>query len=221
MSKAQTTEERVWASIERVNKDIERTRQDTERFRQNVEKYCQDGEKIRQEMRESRQESEKSRQNLEKSMRELKKSQNILHSQWARLVESLVGGRLLDLLNSRGIDVHYIAERAKRFYREEGNNRFHQTEFDIIAVNGCEIVAIEVKTTLHPEDVKEFLEQLKKFKNYFKEYQSHKIYGAVAYLNCDSKAATFAEKQGLFVIKAVGDSARLINDKNFKPKTFC
>ena len=30
-----------------------------------------------------------------------------------------------------------------------------------------------------------------------------------------------AEKEGLFIIKATGDSASLVNQKNFKPKTFC
>ena len=36
-------------------------------------------------------------------------------------------------------------------------------ETDIIALNGDEIVAVEVKTTLKPDDVREFMDELKVF----------------------------------------------------------
>ena len=61
---------------------------------------------------------------------------------------------------------------------------------------------------------------LKDFKKYFMHYRPLKIYGAVAYLRSDSEADLFAQRQGLFVIRATGDSASIINSKDFKPKTF-
>ena len=55
-----------------------------------------------------------------------------------------------------------------------------------------------------------------------------KVYGAGAYLRSESSAVffaerparLFAEKQGLFVIRATGAGASLVNAKDFKPKVF-
>ena len=71
-----------------------------------------------------------------------------------------------------------------------------------------------------PGKVKYFLTSLKDFKNYFPDYKSKTIYGAVAYLRSEAEAQLLSQKQGLFVIRATGDSASIINTKDFKPKDF-
>ncbi len=93
-------------------------------------------------------------------------------------------------------------------------------EFDILAVNGDEVIVVEVKTTLRIDDTKYFLKKLAIFKEIFPEYSSKQVYGAVGYLRYDVHATIYSEKQGLFVIKATGDSASITNKNDFKPKTF-
>ena len=93
-------------------------------------------------------------------------------------------------------------------------------EFDIIIANGTEVVVVEVKTTLTPKDVNNFLETLKDFKHYFPRYKTETVYGAVAYLKSENKAHSLAEEEGLFLIRATGDSASIMNKKDFKPKSF-
>ena len=44
------------------------------------------------------------------------------------------------------------------------------------------------------------------------------VYGAVAYLQEHSQAAKMAERTGLFVIKATGNSASIVNAEGFRPK---
>jgi len=39
-------------------------------------------------------------------------------------------------------------------------------------------------------------------------------------LRSDAKAAFYSENKGLFVIRATGDSASIVNKKGFKPKAF-
>ena len=51
--------------------------------------------------------------------------------------------------------------------------------------------------------------------------KNKKIYGAVAYLDYEIEADTEASKHGLFVIEASGNSAKIVNVDNFKPKNFC
>ena len=79
---------------------------------------------------------------------------------------------------------------------------------------------VEVKTTLDLRDVKSFIKKIRDFKKYFPRYRTETVYGAVAYLKSEGEAHSYAEEQGLFVIRATGDSARLVNKENFKPKAF-
>ena len=151
--------------------------------------------------------------------KQLKKTDARFNSQWGKLVESLVEGKLVEILNKRGIEVRQTAQRVEVSYMEK-DGKIKRKEFDILAVNGAEIVVVEVKTTLRPSDVSYFLEALKGFKKYCPQYQSHAVYGAVAYLRSDAKAASYSEDKGLFVIRATGDSASIMNEKGFKPRVF-
>ena len=168
-------------------------------------------------------EREKANADLDRRFKETDKAFNKLYamfnSQWSKLVESLVEGKLVELLQSRGIDVHETGSRIQRSYTDE-QGEIQRREIDIIAANGKDIVAVEVKTTLKPKDVKYFIETLKIFKRFSSMYENKTVYGAMAYLKSDAEAALFAERQGLFVIRATGDSASLTNKPNFKPKVF-
>ena len=150
---------------------------------------------------------------------EVKKTKEISETQWGRLMESLVEGKLVELLSTREIKVRQINQRANVYYTKKDSS-IQRREFDIIVVNSKEVVAVEVKTTLTPKKAKYFLESLKDFKKYFPEHKSKKVYGAVAYLRSVSEAHLFSQRQGLFIIRATEDSASIVNDKDFKPKVF-
>ena len=146
--------------------------------------------------------------------KEIKKLSALFTTQWGKLVESLVEGDLVRLLKRRGIQVESTIQRRKGC--REGQNY----EIDIIAVNGNEIVVVEVKTTLRPQDVSDFLEKLNKSKILMSEYKDKIIYGAVAFISADSNCDRMAENSGLFVVKATGSSSSIINKSDFKPRIF-
>jgi Holliday junction resolvase-like predicted endonuclease len=161
-------------------------------------------------------ETDKKFQETDKKFLETEKKLNrtisLFESQWGKFIESLVEGNLISLLRSKGIDVHETSQRRKGTYNGK------QFEFDIIAHNGNEIVIVEVKSTLNVSAVKEFLDELPNAKSWMHEYKNFKIYGAVAYLRADEDSVLFAERQGLFAIRATGDSAVIVNNENFVPK---
>ena len=151
---------------------------------------------------------------LRDSRRRINKLDELFTSQWGKLVEAVVDGKVVELLNERGIEVEQTSQRCEGVY--EGKTQ----EIDILAINGAEIVAVEVKTTLRPEDIGIFENKLKVLKLWMRQYADKKIYGGVAYVRADAGSAKLAAKRGLFVIRAVGESARLINSPNFKPRSF-
>jgi Holliday junction resolvase len=144
----------------------------------------------------------------------IQKAFNLFESQWGKLIESLVEGDLVRILRERGVDVHATSTRRK------GSHGGENYEFDIIAHNGNEIVVVEVKTTLRVKHVNRFLERLDRVKNWLPEYKNARIYGAVAFLRAEEESEAYAERQRLFVIRATGDSAAIVNQPGFEPKAF-
>ena len=153
----------------------------------------------------------------------LRQSHNLFTTQWGKLMESLVEGDLVKLLNQKGINIQNILRNKPgrmRYTDEHGIKQEMLCEIDLIARNGGEVVAVEVKTTLRVKDVKKFLDTLPKFTLLLSEYSGKKVYGAVAYLQANESSEIYAERKGLFVIKATGSSASIINDEGFKAKVF-
>lgn len=144
----------------------------------------------------------------------INKLEELFTSQWGKLIETLVDGDLVNLLKNFGIEVMRTSQREKGIF----NNK--QYEFDIIAKNGTDIVVVEVKTTLRVKHIKEFTSKLKDFKEVMPEYGNKNILGAIAFLQADERSELYAQKLGLFVIKATGNSASIINKEDFKPKAW-
>ncbi len=205
----------IWAILKETaisQKDTDRKlkafMQETDRRRQDTDRRIQENDRRMQE-----------NDRLIKSLaKEDKKLKHLFTNGWGALVESLVSGCLIRLLRKRGIEVTALFSNV--------SNATHSTqpdkrcEIDILARNGNELVATEVKSTLGKKDVDHYLEVLKDFFSFFPEYKGRKVYGATAYLKVQHGADIYAERKGLFVIKATGDSACITNNKNFKPKDF-
>ena len=200
---------KVWLLIQENSKQLNETRallnEQLKETRAILDaRFRETDERIRATDRQI-QETDKIVRNLTNKVKESEK-------RWGKFVEALVEGKLVEMLNEKGIPVNLTLQRIKRKYKDD------DYEIDLIAKDGNEIVVVEVKTTLGIEDVQHFVEKLKIFKEVISEFKENKVFGAVAYIQQDSEAQKFAAKKGLLVIKAVGESAKIENRSNFKPK---
>ena len=153
---------------------------------------------------------------FDESLVELRKNINKFvgesDNKWGKFIEILTSSSALRLLKDRGIDIEVVSTRVRDF---SPNRRW---EIDVLAVNGKEAVAIEVKRYLRKQDVDEFIKTLHQFKAQHKECAKKILYGGVAYLECEEKVSKYAEQKGLFVFQATGNSAILDNKSTFNPK---
>ena len=174
---------------------------------------------ILREVSESQRETDRRMQETDRRMQEtdrrIRELDKLFNGQWGKLMEALVDGDLIELLNGRGIEVDYTMTNVVK--RRGGQRR---REVDILARNGDEVVAVEVKTTLKVRDVDRYLSVLEGFEELFPEYRDRKVYGAVAYLRADESSDEYAEGRGLFVIRATGSSASITNPEGFTPRVF-
>lgn len=165
-------------------------------------------------IRELRESGAETGRQMKETDRRLRKLDDLFNGQWGKLIEALVAGDLIRLLNQRDIAVQHLSTNL------ELNDSERTWEIDILAMNGEELVAVEVKTTLKVRDVDHFLDTLRHLTRLQPDYANRAIYGAVAYLKADEAANTYADRQGLFVIRATGSSASITNRKDFRPRTF-
>ena len=195
----------------RVAEDYARSKREMDRARREMEEF-------KEERRKQAKETDRRRREIDLQMkdtdRRLKKAEGLFTSLWGKLLESLVRGDLVSLLQERGIEVETTHPRVS------GRRNGRHFEVDILAVNGEEVVAVEVKTTLRSEHVTEFVSKLSVLPEWTSVCRDRRIFGAVAYLDTGDSVIAYAERQGLFVIRATGSSASIVNPPDFKPRAF-
>jgi hypothetical protein len=148
-----------------------------------------------------------------------------LSNRMGTLVEDIVAPDMLRILRQvanipeevEGI----INVRQREFYNsKELNGHPSVMEFDAMARCGDYALINETKTTLRPEQVKEFLAKLDLARDYFPQLVGKQIIGAVASLRIDSSLMTHASRQGLLVLALGEGMLQLQNEAGFQPKIF-
>ena len=144
------TPEEIWAILRSVSEKQEKSAEEAEKRQQEADRR----------QKEIDRQLEETRRQMQDTDRRLKKTDELFTSQWGKLMESLVEGDLVVLLQARGIEVESTHSRVG------GRRNGEHYEFDILAINGEEVVVVEVKTTLRSEDVTHFVEKLARFTEY-------------------------------------------------------
>ena len=169
-------------------------------------------EERREEQRKTEESLRKLSKNVDKATENIDKATGHFTNKWGSFMQSLVKGDFDKLLRSRGINVQQTS-KAIEVKRKDGSLKW---EFDLIAINGQEVVLAEVKTTLNSDDVDGFLFKLADYKNCVESHRDKRIYGAVAYLDEDG-TAKYAQRSGLFTIAAAEATniATITNPESF------
>jgi hypothetical protein len=210
-----TTADEVWrilGELAEAQKETERVikeqAQETERRFQETDRQIQETDRqIQATIQENERVNQRLSQQLNKQMAEL-------GGAWGRFVENLVAPACEQLFVGRGIPVDQVSQRVRR--RRHGET----LEIDVLVVNQGHVLAVEVKSSLSVTDVKEFTLDLERFRNFFPEYGSMQLYGAVAGIGIESGADRYAYRQGLFVLAQSGETVVILNDEQFQPRAW-
>jgi hypothetical protein len=160
------------------------------------------------------QETDREIQETARQIRQVNRQIAELGGAWGRFVEDLVAPACERLFLERGIPVDRVSQRNKR--RLQGET----LEIDVLVVNQGHVLAVEVKSSLSVDDVKDFIADLERFSDFFPEYAEMQLYGAVAGIGIEAGADRYAYRRGLFVMAQSGDSVTLLNDASFQPKAW-
>ena len=160
------------------------------------------------------QETDRKFQETDRKFQETSKLVSNLGGQWGLFVENQVAPACEQVFGERGIPVQMVSQRVKK--RRGGDT----LEIDVLVVNAGHVVVVEVKSSLSVEDVREFLDDLGRFRDFFPEYADWRVHGAVAGMRIEDGADRYAYRQGLFVLAQTGDTVKILNDARFQPKSW-
>ena len=214
-------------------------RKDSDDILNQIQKDQREFWKGMRELKESQRKGEKalreSHLQTQKEVRELnqslKEANGNFNNKWGHFLENLLEGDLVKLLNEQNIKVEEVFPRwvVKK-------SSVVVAEYDLVAVNGDEVVVVEVKTTLEKDHVGRFLKKLSDFKSRVSVCKDKTLYGAMAYMSLkqpqEDKSKEFteyesafqmAQEKGLFLIQSPGGVkgvSKVVNREGFTPKTF-
>jgi hypothetical protein len=69
-------------------------------------------------------------------------------------------------------------------------------------------------------DVKDLMDDLRRFREFFPEYAQKQLYGAVAGIEIEEGADKYAYRQGLFVLSQAGEAVSILNNPDFEPRNW-
>ena len=153
-------------------------------------------------------------QETDRRIREVNKQIGDLGGKWGRFVENMVAPACETLFLKRGIPVHQVSQRMKK--RLNGQT----LEIDVLVTNENHVLVVEVKSSLGVNDVKDLMDDLKQFREFFPEYAQKQLYGAVAGIEIEEGADKYAYRQGLFVLAQAGEAVSILNNPDFEPRNW-
>ena len=151
---------------------------------------------------------------IERSVEGLDKSWTSLADPYDELERSLFKDDLYRLFSQRNIELPSLTGSISRTFNGE---RF---QYGPVAENDAEAIIVKIRETLDIETVKEFVEELKIFRECTPIYKNKKIHGALAYFDAEEDSDGYAMKNGLFAIRATSKKIGIINPLNFTPMAF-
>ncbi len=212
--KSRQETDRKFQETDRRFQETDRRFQETDRKFQETDRKFQETDRRFQETEHLIKEVDKQIKEVNKQIKEVNKQIGNLGGKWGRFVENMVAPACETVFISRGIPVHQVSQRVKK--RLENKT----LEIDVLVTNENHVLVVEVKSSLGVDNVKELIQDLKEFRQFFPEYNQKQLYGAVAGIEIEEGADKYAYRQGLFVLAQSGETVNILNDEQFNPQAW-
>ncbi|GBL13406.1 hypothetical protein MTo_00696 [Microcystis aeruginosa NIES-1211] len=198
------------ATIEDIRAILKELAQSQQELSQSQQELSQS----QQELSQAQKETDKQIKETDKQINRVSKQIGELGNRLGEFVEWQVRPAVVRLFQERGIDVHEFHPGISVKRDNEG------LEIDLLVVNDTDAILVEVKSKLTQRDVDEHLQRLAKFKRLMPRFRDVKALGAVAAMIVPDEVASYACRQGLFVLVQSGENVIILNDAEFTPRVW-
>ncbi len=204
------TIEDIWEIL----KELAQSQQELSQSQQELSQSQQELSQAQQELSQAQKETDQQIKETDKQINRVSQQIGELGNRLGEFVEWQVRPAVVRLFQERGIDVHEFHPGISVKRDNEG------LEIDLLVVNDTDAILVEVKSKLTQRDVDEHLQRLAKFKRLMPRFRDVKALGAVAAMIVPNEVASYACRQGLFVLVQSGENVIILNDAEFTPQVW-
>ena len=200
--------------IRQILKELAQSQQELNQSQQELSQAQKELSQAQKETDKQIKETDKQIKETDKQINKVSRQIGELGNRLGEFVEWQVRPAVVRLFQERGIDVHEFHPGISVKRDNEG------LEVDLLVVNDRDAILVEVKSKLTQRDVDEHLQRLAKFKRLMPRFRDVKALGAVAAMVVPDEVASYAYRQGLFVLVQSGENVVILNDVGFTPQVW-
>ena len=178
--------------------DTDRQIKDTDRQIKDTDRQIK--ETARQIEETDRQMKETDRQ-MKETDRKIKELSTRFSSTTGHIIEGLMSSSAIKMYEDKGFKINSLCKNYKRKNKQLNL----EMEQDVVLFTETQVIVEEVKASCDKKDVEKFFHNMEKFKMLYDEYADKEVFGAVAAVNYEDDADTYARNLGLFVVRVSSD----------------
>jgi len=196
--------------LELIRENSREMRENSREIRESSREGIREIQEMRRLMKERDAAFEKLQQKTELQMERMSKEVGNLGNNIGRLVEHMLGERIIEKFQALGYTVDDYIRNHLFSVKKLGI----RGEIDLILHDGDISILIEVKTTLDVADVRRHLERMEEYRVYANANpmvdSSIRYLGAVAGAVVEDDALKFAHENGLYTIVQSGEAIEIV-----------
>jgi hypothetical protein len=204
---SQETDRKIKERSQETDRVLKEMSQETDRVlkerSQETDRRFQETDRV---LKEMSQETDRRSQETDRKIKEVSQIIGKLGNKIGELIEQAMSSGIVDKFNAFG----YVFTRANRRVTFKNGSNKTIAEVDILLENGEFALAVEVKTDLKVEDVKEHIERMAVIRGYADARRdTRKFVGAVAGGIISEQTMHFALKSGFYVLEFSEDTVSI------------
>ena len=140
-------------------------------------------------------------QRMRETDRKIKEVTTRFSSTTGHIIEGLMSSSAIKMYEDKGFKINSLCKNYKRKNKQLNL----EMEQDVVLFTETQVIVEEVKASCDKKDVEKFFHNMEKFKLLYDEYADKEVFGAVAAVNYEDGADTYARDLGLFVVRVSSD----------------
>ena len=146
-------------------------------------------------------EKEEWNQRMRETDKKIKEVTTRFSSTTGHIIEGLMSSSAIKMYEDKGFKINSLCKNYKRKNKQLNL----EMEQDVVLFTETQVIVEEVKASCDKKDVEKFFRNMEKFKLLYDEYADKEVFGAVAAVNYEDGADTYARNLGLFVVRVSSD----------------
>ena len=181
-----------------LQKETAQQIKDTDRQIKDTDRQIKDTDR---QIKETARQIEETDRQMKETDRKIKELSTRFSSTTGHIIEGLMSSSAIKMYEDKGFKINSLCKNYKRKNKQLNL----EMEQDVVLFTETQVIVEEVKASCDKKDVEKFFHNMEKFKLLYDEYADKEVFGAVAAVNYEDDADTYARNLGLFVVRVSSD----------------